>query len=173
MLGAKETIVFEDETGFTLHPRLGRGWGKIGRRLQVPTTSQHHNRLNIFGWVAPLLGRMGMLRCPQGNREGFLACLSQLYRRLRGYKIWLYVDGAKWHKGEEVWSFIRTHERIHLEYLPPYQPGLNAQERVWRQVRYEATTNRWFESLDGIWETVQNTTHSWTKVKLKRLCNIT
>jgi transposase len=68
---------------------------------------------------------------------------------------------------------LRTHTRIRLVYLPPYQPGLNAQERVWRQVRYEATTNRWFESLDLIWETVQCTTQSWTKVKLKRLCKLT
>jgi transposase len=173
LLTAKETIVFEDETGFTLHPRLGRGWCKVGQRLRVLTTSQHQKRLNIFGWVAPLLGRMGMLTCPQGNRDGFLDCLRQLYRRLRGYKIWLYVDGAKWHKGEDVRIFLRTHKRIRLVYLPPYQPGLNAQERVWRQVRYEATTNRWFESLDFIWETVQRTTQSWTKAKLKGLCKIT
>lgn len=113
-----------------------------------------------------------MLRCPEGNREGFLACLRHLYRRLRGYEIWLYVDGAKWHKGEEVRTFMETHKRLHLEYLPPYQPGLNAQERIWRRVRYEATTNRWFESLDIIWETVQKTTHSWTKVKLEHLCKI-
>jgi len=118
------------------------------------------------------LGKMGVLRCPKGNRESFLACLSQLYRQIQGYQIWLYVDVAKWYKGEEVWSFIKTHNRIYLEYLPPYQPGLNAQERVWRQVRYEATTNRWFESLDMIWKIVQDTTHSWTKVKLKHLCNI-
>jgi transposase len=168
----KETIVFEDETGFTLHPRLGRGWCKIGHRLHVPTTSQHRKRLNIFGWVAPLLGRMGMRRSPQGNRDGFLDCLRQIYRRLQGYQIWLYVDGAGWHKGAEVGYFLRTHKRIHLAYLPPYQPGLNAQERVWRQIRYEATTNRWFGSLDSIWETVQWTTHSWTKAKLKRLCKI-
>lgn|GEM_PF-2498199 len=82
-------------------------------------------------------------------------------------------DNTSWHKGEEVRSFLRTHTRIRLAYLPPYQPGLNAEERIWRQVRYEATTNRWFESLDMIWETVQETTHSWTKVKLKRLCKIT
>jgi len=115
---------------------------------------------------------MGLLRCPEGNREGFLACLRQIYRRLRGYTIWLYVDGATWHKGEEVRKFLNTHTRIRLVYLPPYQPGLNAQERMWRQVRYEATTSRWFESLDMIWETVQVTTHSWSKVKLKRLCKI-
>lgn len=115
---------------------------------------------------------MGVLRSPEGNREGFLACLSQLYRRLQGYKIWLFVDGATWHKGEEVRSYLRTHKRICLTYLPPYQPGLNAQERIWRQVRYEATTNRCFENLDMIWETVHATTHSWTKVKLKRICKL-
>jgi len=115
---------------------------------------------------------MGLLRCPEGNREGFLASLRQIYRRLPGYTIWLYVDGATWHKGEEVRSFLRTHTRIRLAYLPPYQPGLNPQERIWRQVRYEATTSRWFECLDMIWETVQVTTHSWTKDKLNQLCNL-
>ncbi len=48
-----ETIVFEDETGFTLHLRLGVGWAKVGKRLRVLTTRQHRERLNLFGWVAP------------------------------------------------------------------------------------------------------------------------
>jgi hypothetical protein len=30
-------------------------------------------------------------------------------------------------------------------------PGLNMQGRLWRKVRYEATTNQWFESLDLPW----------------------
>ena len=62
--------MFQDETGFTQHPRVGRGWGKRGERLRIPTTSQHHERLNVSGWVAPLLGRYGMIRTPRGNREG-------------------------------------------------------------------------------------------------------
>jgi len=127
--------VFEDETGFTLHPRLGMGWAKRGRRFRIPTTSQHRTRLNIFGWVAPLLGKTGLIRHPQGNREGFLLCLRQLYRRLRGYKIWLYVDRARWHKGEDIDIFLENHRRLSIEYLPPYQPGLNVQERIWRRWR--------------------------------------
>jgi transposase len=149
------------------------GWAKRGERLKIATTSQHHQRLNIFGWVAPLLGRKGLMRSPQGNREGFLNCLKQLYQRLQGYKIWLYVDRARWHKGLEVEFFFSTHTRLHLEYLPPYQPGLNPQERIWRRVRYESTTNRWFDNLDMIWHTVQKTTRAWSPNKIKRLCNIT
>lgn len=166
-------MVFEDETGFTLHPRLGRGWAKRGKRLRIPTTSQHRERLNVFGWVAPLLGRKGILRQPEGNREGFLNCLKQLYRRLKGYTLWLYVDRARWHRGEEVTLFLREHRRIRLRYLPGYQPALNMQERVWRQVRYESTTNGWFEDLEIIWKTIQKTTHSWSPNKIKRLCQLT
>jgi transposase len=127
----------------------------------------------VFGWVAPLLGRRGMVRYPHGNREGFLQCLRHLYQRLRGYTIWLYVDRAQWHKGEPIERFVQTHRRLHLEYLPCYQPGLNPQERIWRQIRYEATTNQWFESLDDIWFKAQRTTRSWTPAKIKRLCKIT
>jgi transposase len=99
--------------------------------------------------------------------------LKALYRRLRGYRVWLYVDGAAWHKGDEIQQFLKTHRRLRLDYLPAYQPALNPQERIWRRVRYEATTNRWFESLDAIWKTVQCTTHAWSPRKIERLCHVT
>jgi len=166
-------VVFQDETGFTLHPRLGRGWARIGQRLRVATTSQHRKRLNFSGWVAPLLGRQGMVQTERGDREGFIKVLRYLYRRLQGYTIWLYVDRARWHKGEPIDQFLRTHPRLHLEYLPAYQPGLNMQERIWRQVRYEATTNRWFEDLDLISRTIRKTIRAWSPVKIRRLCNLT
>ncbi len=165
-------MAFLDETGFTLHPRLGRGWAKRGQRLRIPTTSQHRERLNLSGWVAPLLGRHGMVRTPRGNRDGFLIGLRHLYRRLRGYTLWLYVDRAVWHRGEEVEVFLNTHPRLRVDYLPRYQPGLNPQERIWRRIRYEATTNRWFNDLDATWDTVRKTTHSWSPQKIRRLCHI-
>jgi len=165
-------VAFQDETGFSLHPRLGRGWAKRGHRFRVPTTSQHQQRLNLSGWVAPLLGRFGIIRTDRGDRNGFMKVLRHLYRRLRGYTIWLYVDRARWHKGELVDLFLQTHPRLHLGYLPPYQPGLNPQEQIWKQMRYEATTNRWFENLELIWLTILKTVRAWSRTKIRRLCNI-
>ncbi|MCI0597230.1 MAG: IS630 family transposase [candidate division Zixibacteria bacterium] len=165
--------MFEDETGFTVHPKVGRGWAKKGKRLKIPTTSQHHARLNVFGWVAPLLGRQGMVRTPKGDRRGFLKCLGHLCRTIKRKTIWLYVDNARWHKGPLVERFLTKHPRLHLCYLPPYQPALNMQERVWRRVRYEATTNRYFDHLGAIWHTVKNTTRCWSSSKIRRLCHIT
>lgn len=130
-------------------------------------------RLNVSGWVAPLLGRNGMIRTERGNRDGFLLVLRHLYRTLRDYTIWLYVDRARWHRGEQIDHFLKEHPRLRLDYLPPYQPGLNMQERIWRRVRYEATTNRWFDDLEDVWNVVQKTKRSWTTQKIQRLCNFT
>ena len=172
-MGPKETVIFEDETGFSLHPRLGRGWAKRGKRLKVPTASIHHPRLNVFGWVAPLLGRMGLHYSKTGNRQNFLECLRQLYRRFPRYTLWVYVDRAAWHKGKEVESFQKAHPRLQVDYLPRYQPGLNAQERIWRQLRYEGTTNLYFESLDSLKTKIHRVTQSWSNHKIKQLCQLT
>ena len=165
-------MVFQDETGFSLHPRLGRGWAKRGHFFRIPTTSQHQQRLNLSGWVAPLMGRFGMIRTERGDRQGFVKILGHLYRRLQSFTIWLYVDRARWHKGEPVDLFLRTHPRLHLEYLPAYQPGLNPQEQIWKQTRYETTTNRWFENLELIWRAILKNVRSWSPKKIRRLCNI-
>lgn len=141
--------------------------------MKIPTTSQHQKRLNVSGWVAPLLGRAGVIQTERGNRGGFLQVLRHLYGRLRGYTVWLYVDRARWHKGDEIRNFIKKHRRLRIVYLPPYQPALNMQERIWRQIRYESTTNRWFDNLDAILATVQKTLDSWSRTKIRRLCNIT
>lgn len=168
----KETIVFQDETGFSLHTRLGRGWAKKGQRLRVPTTSQHRQRLNLSGWVAPLLGKKGLIRIVRGNTEGFLEVLKHICRKLSGYDIWLYVDRASWHKGEKVRLFMESHTAIHLEYLPPYQPALNPQERIWRQGRYEVTRNVWFYDLDTIYTKFQHRIRYWSPQRIKQLCTI-
>jgi len=165
-------MVFQDETGFSLHPRLGRGWAKVGQPFKVPTPSQHRQRLNLSGWVAPLLGRRGVIRTAKGDRQGFLKVLKHIRHRLKGYKVWIYVDRAPWHKGEEVRDYIRSEPQLRLRYLPPYQPALNMQERVWRRMRYEATTNRYFESLDDIWDALQTNSRRWSPNKVKQLCTI-
>lgn len=144
-----------------------------GLRLRVPTTSQHRERLNLSGWVAPLLGKKGVIRTARGNRDGFLEVLCHMLKRLSGYLIWLYVDRASWHRGEEIRLFLQTHSELHLEYLPPYQPALNPQERIWRQTRYEVTKNVWFANLDILYTKVNERIHHWSKKKIRRLCIIT
>jgi len=170
MNGARAVLVFGDETGFSLHPRLGRLWMKRGTRVQVPTKSQHRQRLNLFGWVEPLRGWYGFLRILKGNREGFLKFLHALHRRFKGWRIYLYVDRAKWHRGPEIDSFLSEHPHFDLEYLPPYHPKLNLVDRLWKQLRYETTTDKYFETINDIFCAIRKQQRHWKPQKIVSLC---
>ncbi len=114
-----------------------------------------------------------MIRTARGNWEGFLEVLRHLLKKLQGYDILLYADRAPWHRGEEVKLFLQSHTEIHLEYLPPYQPALNPQERIWRQSRYEVTKNVWFDNLDTLYTVFNKRICHWSKKKVQQLCIMT
>lgn len=70
-------MLFEDEAGFSLHPKLGRIWVKRGTQPYVYTRSQHQKRLNVFGWVDPINGLHGIMKWIKGDTEGFLSCSKE------------------------------------------------------------------------------------------------
>jgi len=164
--------VFEEETGFTEPPRVSRVWARRGQPFCVPTASNHRRRLNVFGWVAPCEDRHGMMRALRGDTQGFLALLTRLRQRWRGKVVRLFADRARWHRGPRVQQYLAAHPQIQMAYLPPYQPGLNPQERIWRQRRYERTNIHWFIDLDATRHAIRETTRRWSKNRICRLCNI-
>ena len=92
---------------------------------------------------------------------------------MAGWKIFLYVDGASWHKGPWVKQFLKEHVNLILEYLPPYHPELNPQERIWRMIRYEVTTNRYYISVDAIQRSIRHQQYRWKPKKFRSLCRVT
>jgi len=143
-------VLFEDETGFSLHPKLGRIWAKRGSRPFVYTRSQHRKRLNIFGWVDLIQGSHGIAKWSNGNPDGFIQVLRKILYRFKEKTIDLWVDNARWHKGARVEEFMMEHTFLHIHYLPPYHPELNYQERLWHVMRYEETTNVYFETISDL-----------------------
>lgn len=160
-----------DEAGFSLHPKLGLVWAKKGSKPKVPTASRHQ-RLNLAGWVAPWVGWHGLMRIDKGNTDAFLLFLKYLHNRLKEFTVYLYADGPYWHKGERVREALKKHSNIHLEYLPPYHPELNPQERIWRLLRYEVTTNRYFPDIDAIETAVRKKQRHIKSDKIRSTCNV-
>ncbi|PYU99187.1 MAG: hypothetical protein DMG10_26025 [Acidobacteria bacterium] len=117
-LGESALLVFADESGFSLHPRLGRVWARRGSRPIVPTTSQHHKRLNLFGWVEPLCGWHGLFRWPKGNREGFLAFLKYPCHRIKGRKFIFMSMERPGTRGQQIKEFLTAHPEVQMEYCP-------------------------------------------------------
>jgi hypothetical protein len=94
-------LLFEDETGLSLDPKLGRVWGKRGTRSYIYTKRHHHKRLNLFGWVDPLHGWHGIMKAVRGNTDGFLKMLTRIISRFKGVIVDLWVDNASWHSRED------------------------------------------------------------------------
>jgi len=165
-------MVFGDETGFSLHPKLGRVWVKKGNQPYVYTGSDHGQRVNFFGWVDPFNGFHGLMRSAKGDTFGFLRFLKKVLARFQGKIIDLWVDNARWHRGEMVYSFLSEHRRLRLHYLPPYHPELNYQEALWRIMRYEETTNVYFESLKHLTTSILKRSQRWRPNKIISLCKL-
>jgi transposase len=165
-------LLFSDETGFCLHPKLGRIWSKKGTQPFVLTKSQHRNRLNIFGWVDPVGGRHGMVQQERGNTDGFLGMLRNILYRYKEVLIELWVDQARWHKGPRVTAFLSEHLRLQIDYIPKYHPELNPQERVWRTMRYEETTNTYYQTQEEMRLSIFSRSQSWRPSKILPLCHV-
>lgn len=165
-------MLFSDEAGFCLHPKLGRMWVKKGTQPMVLTKSQHRKRLNVFGWVDPLGGTHGMVRQEKGNTDGFIAMLKAILYRFKGIMIELFVDQARWHKGKRVSEFLSQYARLVIHYIPTYHPELNPQEILWRTMRYEETTNTYFETFDELVMAVFKRSRSWKPQKICSLCHL-
>ena len=164
--------MFSDEAGFCLHPKLGRVWTKRGQQPVVWTRSQHHKRVNVFGWVNPVTGNHGMIRQPKGNTDGFLAMLRTILCRYRKNFIDLWVDQARWHKGPKIDGFLCRYFRLKIHYIPKYHPQLNPQEKLWRTMRYEETTNTYYESFDELATSIFTRSQSWKPQKVFSLCHL-
>jgi transposase len=165
-------LLFSDETGFCLHPKLGRVWAKKGSQPFVLTKSEHRKRLNIFGWVDPIGGKHGMVKQARGNTDGFLSMLRSILCRYKGIIIDLWVDQARWHKGHRVAEFLSQHRRLAISYIPKYHPELNPQEILWHTMRYEETTNTYYENEEEMSLSIFTRSQSWRPQKILSLCHL-
>ena len=113
------------------------------------------------------------MKAVQGNTEAFLAQLHKLGERFRGKIVDLWVDHASWHKGPRVRAFLKPYQRwFHLHYQPPYHPELNPQERIWRRIRYEETTNHYYPSAEDLEQGVLIRVNGWSDEKVRSLCHL-
>jgi transposase len=146
-------------------------WAKKGKQPCVKTKSQHHKRLNVAGWVDPVRGRHGIIQIEKGNSDGFIKLLRNILYRYKETIIDLWVDNARWHKGAKIDDFLNNHQELRIHYIPKYHPELNKQETLWRFMRYEETTNTYYESFEDMRNAVFNRSRKWKPKKIHQLCH--
>ncbi len=134
---------------FGTRTELGRRWTACGVR---PTGEQiigyEYGYLSVA--LNPRTGELFALLLPDMTIESFQAFVDE-FCRFVGEKTFvrLITDGAAAHRSTR----LKIDEELTIEHLPPYSPGLNPVERLFKELRRELK-NRVFESLQAVEEAV-------------------
>ena len=129
----RATLIFIDESGFSLIPPTRRTWA---RRGHTPVIRHQFNwpKLSAISGVTRQ-GRL-YLRLVRGTIRSrdvirFLeSLLGHMHRRI--VVIW---DNIGIHRSREVSEWLSQHRRITVERLPAYACELNADEGVWQYLK--------------------------------------
>ena len=116
-------------------PRVsGRKWGcRLSGNILTPLYSPHD-------------GTLDSLVLPVVTAEAMSIFLKEVAQRHPEEFILMFLDGAGWHRAND----LAVPKNMRLEALPPYSPQLNPVEHIWDEIREKWFANEVFNSLDAV-----------------------
>ncbi|TWW80190.1 hypothetical protein D4764_01G0000050 [Takifugu flavidus] len=142
-------FIYMDEAGFNLTKRRRRGRNLIGHRATIDVPGQRGGNITMCAAISdngvlthiPLMGPY--------NSERLIAFLDTLFRdhilggpaeNMAQPKYAIIWDNVSFHKSNLVRQWYANHNRMVMEFLPPYSPFLNPIEEffsAWRWKVYD------------------------------------
>ena len=141
-----EPILFFDGVHPSMQTKVSHGWIRKGQDKEIPTTASK-TRINILGAIN--LDDMSVVAKEYESNINGASVVDFCNEIKEDYAdkqvIHVILDQAGYNKATEV----REHAfqlGIHLHYLPPYSPNLNAIERLWKVMNEETRNNIFFKT---------------------------
>ena len=129
-------LCFFDESGFSPIPPLQSGWSLRGQtRCCCPDS--HKQRVNVLGCLQKGVRLIWETVTHPVVRDDVIEFFDRMANRLTTKTV-VVLDNAGIHHGAPMrerqaeWAS----KGLHLLYLPPYCPELNAIEILWKQAKY-------------------------------------
>jgi len=138
-------VLFQDEGRFGRINDTRRCWAPLPVRPQVGHQIVREYVYSLIA-VSPRDGRMASLIMPWVDSEVMSIFLAHTAREFDGDYCILFLDGAGWHRANN----LRVPPSIKLIFLPPYSPELNPVEILWEHIRENYFKNLAFDSLDEV-----------------------
>jgi transposase len=137
--------MFQDEARFGRISDVRHCWDKKPHRplVRAMVTQQY---TYAYGAVSPVDGRFDSLILPSVSGDCMQLFLDEVAARYPDENIVMVLDGAGWHKNQE----IKLAANLRTVFLPAYSPELNPQEHVWDELREKFFHNRAFDSMDAL-----------------------
>ncbi len=127
------TLVFLDESGFSLKPTVTRTWAVRGHTPIIQAKASW-DKLSTIGALTTSGQFLQHTRSGAIRGAQVVAFCQHLLRHVQG-EIVVLMDNARIHKTKALRAFVEQQPRLIVEYLPPYAPELNPIERVWAYVK--------------------------------------
>jgi transposase len=159
-------VLFFDEARFGTHTKIGYGWFPKGKRTPVKVKIGY-KAFYVYGAVSAKTGSNYSAGFPNVNTETMNEFLKMLSGNYSGQKIAVIMDGAGWHKSNN----LKIPKNMDIFLLPPYSPELNPVERFWGYLKKNVLHNRLFESLDEIEKSLQIFLDGLQNHVIAQLCN--
>lgn len=137
--------MFQDEARFGRISDVRRCWcPKPFRPMVQAMVTQEYTY--SYAALSPADGVMDSLVLPHVNGVCMGMFLDEIASRHPAERIVMILDGAGWHKNQQ----IPLPANIRLMFLPPYSPELNPVEHLWDDLREKFFHNRVFDSIDAL-----------------------
>jgi len=142
--------VFADEAGFKLLSGVVATYAPRGQTplLRVPLS---YDRLSVMGAISAAGQVLTWMQERPVKGPDVVRFLKHILARIEG-NILLVWDGLPAHHAAEVKTFLASGaaKRLTLVPLPGYAPELNAQEGIWRYLKYVELANVCCHNLDEL-----------------------
>ena len=128
-------LYFQDESGVSLIPVLGKTWAKKGQTPKIKVTG-NKGGLCVTSAISPA-GRM-VFRIENHTicAEDHIDFLKQIMKHHPHRKIIVIEDNAPPHIASKVKDFVRDNKnKIAIYHIPSYSPDLNPDEKVWKYLK--------------------------------------
>ena len=128
-------LYFQDESGVSLIPVLGKTWAKKGKTPKIKVTG-NRGGFCVTSAISPA-GRM-VFRIENNtiHAKEHIDFLKQIMKQHPHRKIIVIEDNARPHIAGAVKDFVRNNKnKIAVYYLPTYSPDLNPDEKVWKYLK--------------------------------------
>ena len=136
-------LYFQDESGISLTPVLGRTWAPKGKTPKVMVTGNRGGFI-VTSAISPA-GKL-IFRIEKGkvHAKEHIEFLKQIMKQHPSRKVIIIEDRSPVHRAKKVDNFIeQNRKRLAVYKLPSYSPELNPDEHVWAYLKaYELKTHQ-------------------------------
>jgi transposase len=140
----RRAVCFVDAAHFVHGPYLGFLWCFVRLVVRGPSGRK---RFNVLGAIDAVTHELTTV-CNDTviNAEAVCALLRALAARYVGLPLTLVLDNARYQRRAAVQQLAKE-LRIELLFLPAYSPNLNLIERLWKFVKKECLSCRYYEDF--------------------------